>query len=143
MVMMLQEKLLAGGKGNMVTDANLYKALDDAARYSDLQAEAYFTDPSSPEAQQAAQAMAQQPPPPDPQMEAVKAQVEIDRMKTQQAAEKAAMDAQLKSRELDIKAYEAETARFTATSAAMSPEQVQQLVLQTLAQLQNSPDVYP
>ena len=53
------------------------------------------------------------------------------------------MDAQLKSRELDIKAYEAETARFTATSAAMSPEQVQQLVLQTLAQLQNSPDVYP
>ena len=143
MVMMLQEKLLAGGKANMVSDANLYKALDDAARYSDLQAEAYFTDPSSPEAQQAAQAMAQQPPPPDPQMEAVKAQVEIDRMKTQQAAEKAAMDAQLKSRELDIKAYEAETARFTATSAAMSPEQVQQMIIQTLAQLQNSPDVYP
>ena len=132
--MMLQEKLLAGGKANMVSDANLYKALDDAARYSDLQAEAYFTDPSSPESQQAAQAMAQQPPPPDPQMEAVKAQVEIDRMKTQQAAEKAAMDAQLKSRELDIKAYEAETARFTATSAAMSPEQVQQMIIQTLAQ---------
>ena len=140
--MMLQEKLLAGGKASMVSDANLYKALDDAARYSDLQADAYFTDPSSPEAQQAAQAMAQQPPPPDPQMEAVKAQVEIDRMKTQQAAEKAAMDAQLKSRELDIKAYEAETARFAATSAAMSPEQVQQMIIQTLAQLQNSPDVY-
>lgn len=46
-----------------------------------------------------------------------------------------------KGRELDIKAYEAETKRIEATTANVDPSQIQALVLQTLAQAINSPDL--
>ncbi|HNT40040.1 MAG TPA: portal protein [Rubrivivax sp.] len=47
----------------------------------------------------------------------------------------------IKAREAEIKAYGAETDRLQAVGAAMTPQQVQMLVWQTLRQLMNSPDV--
>lgn len=59
-------------------------------------------------------------------------------------------DRQLQSRKLDIDArkadidaYDAETKRAQIATAAMTPEQVQALVLQTLTQVLQSPDVAP
>lgn len=47
------------------------------------------------------------------------------------------------ARKADIDAYDAETKRAQMAAAAMSPEQVQALVLQTLGQVLQSPDVLP
>jgi hypothetical protein len=52
-------------------------------------------------------------------------------------------DLSIKAREADIKAYGAETDRLQATAAAMTPQQVQALVLQTMRQVLGSPDVAP
>lgn len=52
-------------------------------------------------------------------------------------------DLSIKAREADIKAFAAETDRLEATAAAMSPQQVQALVLQTLQQVLGSPDIAP
>ena len=49
----------------------------------------------------------------------------------------------IKSREADIKAYGAETDRLKATGAAMDPQQVQAMVMQTLQQVLGSPDLLP
>lgn len=59
---------------------------------------------------------------------------------SQQANDKQ-QDRALEARKLDIDAFGKETDRIKATSAAMSPEQVQAIVLQTLQQTMNSPDV--
>lgn len=53
------------------------------------------------------------------------------------AAEKQA-EIEVKNRETDVKAYEAETERLQVLATAITPEQVQQIVLQTLQQL-NTP----
>lgn len=61
-------------------------------------------------------------------------QAELQRVKGDQA---------IKVREADIKAFSAETDRLQATAGAMTPQQVQALVLQTMRQLLNSPDIAP
>lgn len=48
-----------------------------------------------------------------------------------------------KARELDIKAYDAETKRLQLTSAAMTPEQVQLMVAQTVNSMLSHPDPLP
>jgi hypothetical protein len=48
-----------------------------------------------------------------------------------------------KGRELDIKAYDAETKRLTLTSAAMTPEQIQMMVAQTINSMLSHPDPLP
>jgi hypothetical protein len=50
---------------------------------------------------------------------------------------------QTRSRELDIKAYEAATKRLQATSATMTPEQIQIMVAQTVDQMLSHPDPLP
>lgn len=51
-------------------------------------------------------------------------------------------DSRIKAYEAEIKAYTAETARMTAVAAAMSPEQVQAIVVQTLTDLM-TPNTVP
>jgi hypothetical protein len=47
------------------------------------------------------------------------------------------------SRKLDIEAFKAETDRLEAVAAAVSPEAIQSLVIQTVQQLLGSPDILP
>lgn len=63
-IMLQQEKLMAGGgAGILVTQKNIYNAVNDYAKYNGLNdAQMYFTDPESPEAQQALQAQQNQQP---------------------------------------------------------------------------------
>lgn len=61
----------------------------------------------------------------------------------QQQLHEAQQDRTQKARELDIKAFEAETKRLEATTANVDPNQIQALVLQTVAQALNSPDLLP
>lgn len=89
-----------------------------------------------PEVQQAAEDKAEQVPP--------QAQAQIQQLTQQikqmgQALEKASEHAEklegeeeFKLKELLVKAYDAETKRISAVGAGMSPEQVQQLIMQTL-----------
>ena len=62
-------------------------------------------------------------------------------LQQQLAAEKA--DKAIKAQEVAIKGYAAETDRLQATAPAMTPEQVQMLVMQTVRQLLGSPDPSP
>jgi hypothetical protein len=50
-------------------------------------------------------------------------------------------DLERKNFEADIKAYQAETQRLSAVSAAMSPEQVQEVVMQTLRDVMTAGDL--
>jgi hypothetical protein len=54
-----------------------------------------------------------------------------------------AQDLAIKSQANDIKAYEAETRRLQAMSAAMSPEQVQEVVIQTLRDVMDLGNLAP
>lgn len=106
-IMMLQEKLLAGGKeGILVDDAKLFQTLEEFARNGDLFAERYFLDPDSNQVKTYKDAMSKQKPQPDPQIEAINAQLQIEQMRTQRQTMKDANDAQLKQAELKLKAQE-------------------------------------
>lgn len=75
---------------------------------------------------------------------AIKQQMQQMQQMLQQAAQKVAQlesDKSAETRKLDIEAYGKETDRLKVTSAGMQPEQVQVLVLQTLQQLLNTPDI--
>ena len=81
------------------------------------------------------QAKNQPPPPPQPTpAEQIFAETETQKLMQKQATD---------TRKLDIDAYKAETDRMQAMSTLMTAEQVQALVLQTIAQLMQSPDVLP
>lgn len=82
----------------------------------------------------------------NPQM--MQAQQQIQQMQQQmgqmgQQLQEAQRDKTLEARKLDIDAYNAETNRIKAAGAGMNPEQVQMLVMQTLQQALQSPDVLP
>jgi TolA-binding protein len=47
------------------------------------------------------------------------------------------------ARKVEIEGFKAETDRMQVVAPAMSPEQIQQLVMQTLQQVLSSPDVLP
>ncbi len=110
-----KEHLLNGSP--LVTMQNAYNTYADIIDISGLKdASKYYTDPSSPEAQQAAQAKAQQPPPTDPNMIMIQANKAIEDQKAQLIQQKQEADAQFKQqeqqikvRELEIKEREAET----------------------------------
>lgn len=78
----------------------------------------------------------------------MQAQQQIQQMQQQmgqmgQQLQEAQRDKALEVRKLDIDAYNAETNRIKAAGAGMSPEQVQMLVMQTLQQALQSPDILP
>lgn len=61
----------------------------------------------------------------------------------QKELDEAKSDERAKFNDALIKAYDAETKRITAVGAAMSPEAVQAMVMQTLAEVMNSPGPDP
>lgn len=78
----------------------------------------------------------QQPPPP---AEPTPAETLYSQLEQAKLMQKQATD----SRKLDIDAYKAETDRAQVMQEGMTPEQIQQLVLQTIANLMQSPDILP
>lgn len=78
-MMNTQKELLLGGKSNLVSDQNLYNTVKEMVKLIDLKTvEPYFTDPNSPEGQQAAQAAAQRP---DPKMAEVQGKLQLEQQK--------------------------------------------------------------
>jgi hypothetical protein len=69
------------------------------------------------------------------------AQAEADQAEQQLNDKRAELIA--KDRELDIKFYDAETKRLEVTSAAMTPEQIQLMVVQTINTMLSHPDPLP
>ena len=61
----------------------------------------------------------------------------------QAEAEAKRLEMVAKAAEISIKEYQAETDRLKLTSVAMSPEQVQMLVMQTLQQAMTPQDIAP
>lgn len=91
----------------LVSPKNVFNSYDKLVEMSGLKdVSLYFTDPDSPEAQQAAQAKAQQPPPPDPNMLMVENNKAIEDQKAQLSAQKQQQDAFFKKQEQDLKARE-------------------------------------
>lgn len=95
-------------------------------------------DKMPPEMQQAMQAMQQQIEQKDQLMQ--QASDSIDQLhaeleKLKEGNELKEKEIAIKAADTEIKAYSAETQRMTAVSAAMTPEQVQQLVMQTIQDL--------
>lgn len=86
-----------------------------------------------PEVQQQMQMMSQQMEQMQQQLSAAAAELGDKRMEY----EGKTADLRIKERELAIKEYDAETKRLQVVGAAMSPEQVQAVVFDTLAQLAN------
>lgn len=124
-VLSLQERIAAtGGMGILVNLKNIYKAATDFARYSGLPtADPYFTDPETPEAQ----AAMNQPPPPDPNMEMIKMQGQIEQLK-----------AQLKAQE-DSQKYEIEMAKLQQKFAEMDQRFIEKMTELELQHKQNVP----
>lgn len=96
-----------------------------------------------PEAQEIAKRLQALLPPPaqgqNPQLTQMQQAIQVLQNKLQQVEQ----DKSLEVRKLDIDAYNAETNRLKAMGGAMTPELVQQLVMQTMQQLMASPDVLP
>lgn len=82
-------------------------------------------------------------PPPVQGQDPMVQQMQQQMAQMQQQLQAAMQDKSIDARKLDIDAYNAETNRLKATSAALQPEQVQMLVMQTMQQLLASPDVLP
>ena len=61
----------------------------------------------------------------------------------QQEMQQLKQDKTLDAKKVEIDAYNAETNRFKAAQVGMSPEQVQLLVVQTIQQLMQTPDITP
>lgn len=79
-----------------------------------------------------------QQPPQNPQLQQM--QQAIQQLQQENAQLK--QDKSLDAKKLEIDGYNAETNRIKAVGTGMAPEQVQALVMQTMQQLLNSPDVY-
>lgn len=84
----------------------------------------------------------------NPQVEQLQQQLQMQGQQAQQAVgqlqselEKIKTDKAIDAKKIEIDAYNAETNRLKAVGAGMSPEQVQAMVIQTITQLLNSPDV--
>jgi len=84
----------------------------------------------------------------NPQVEQLQQQLQMQGQQAQQAVgqlqselEKIKTDKAIDAKKIEIEAYNAETNRLKAVGAGMSPEQVQAMVIQTITQLLNSPDV--
>jgi hypothetical protein len=90
-----QKELLLGGKAALVTDANLFNSAKMMTRAMKIRdPDSYFTDPSSPQGQQAAQqAAANQKPDP---------KIQIEQMKQQGAQQEAQQKFQLEQQKMHI-----------------------------------------
>lgn len=105
-----QAVVAGGGMGILVTETNLYNMLREItenAGYKDV--DRYWTNPASPEAQQAAQQKAEaeaKPKPDDIKAQADMARAQADAMSKQADAQMKQAEAQLKMAELELKKQE-------------------------------------
>lgn len=98
-VLEIQKELHMAGS-SLVTEKHVYNALDDFAKVGGLNdASPYFLDPNSEEAKAIAQQKAKQPKPVDPQMEAIKAQKEIEQIKAKNQADKLQVESIFKDKD--------------------------------------------
>lgn len=107
-----QAVIAGGGLGTLVTEKNIYnllKEMTENAGYKDVSK--YWTDPDSPEAQQAAQQRAEAEAKPKP--EDIKAQADLQRAQADAMAKQA--EAQAKQMEYQIKMAEIELKKQEAT----------------------------
>ena len=107
-----QAVIAGGGLGTLVTEKNIYnllKEMTENAGYKDVSK--YWTDPDSPEAQQAAQQRAEAESKPKP--EDIKAQADLQRAQADAMAKQA--EAQAKQMEYQIKMAEIELKKQEAT----------------------------
>lgn len=89
-----------------------------------------------PQLQQNQEAMALQQ-----QLQMVQQQAQAAISQLQAQFEQLKQDKMLEMKKIEIDAYNAETNRLKATQAGMQPEQVQALVMQTLQQVMQTPDI--
>lgn len=130
-VLGMQEKLMAGGAdGVLVTHKNIYNAVNDYAKFQGLNdAQGYFTDPESPEAQQALQAKSQQPPNPLIEAEKIKAEanMQTDKMREEMKHQRESQSQQFehykfeKQHALEIAKAEIEAAKGAVPADLGSP----------------------
>jgi len=120
----IQEKLLAGGKANLVDDTNLFNAATELCKINGHKnADKFFNDPQAKDPQTGQLLHPPIPPPPDPKVVAIQAQAQndqqelamkaqLDQQKAKDAADlakfKADIDAKMKLLEGHIRAIEAE-----------------------------------
>jgi hypothetical protein len=120
----IQEKILAGGKPNLVDDKNIYNLAEDITKVAGKKnADRYFNDPSAKDPQTGQLMHPPVQPPPDPKVLAIQAQAQndqqelalkaqLDKQKAQDAAQlaqfKAEIDAKLKIIDAHMKAMEME-----------------------------------
>ena len=76
-------------------------------------------------------------------LQQTQAQAQQITQQLQQEIQKIQADKAIDMEKVKIDAYNAETNRFKVAQVGMSPEQVQQLVIQTLQQLLQTPDITP
>lgn len=89
-------------------------------------------------------ALAPQPPQQNPQIQQMQQQIQQMMQELQQANQQLndkSADRSIDARKLDIDAFNAETNRLKVAAPAMGPQEIQALVMQTVVQLLNSPDV--
>jgi len=120
----IQEKLLAGGKANLVDDANLFNTAAELCKITGHKnADKFFNDPQAKDPKTGQLLHPPIPPPPDPKVMAIQAQAQndqkelamkaqLDQQKAKDAADlakfKADIDAKLKLLDGHIRAIEAE-----------------------------------
>ena len=76
-------------------------------------------------------------------LQQTQAQAQQITQQLQQEIQKIQADKAIDMEKVKIDAYNAETNRFKVAQVGMQPEQIQQLVLQTLQQLLQTPDITP
>lgn len=120
----IQEKLLAGGKSNLVDDNNIFNMASEISKVmGHKNADKFFNDPMAKDPQTGQLLHPPVAPPPDPKVMAIQAQAQndqqelamkaqLDKQKAQDAAalaqSKAEIDAKIKVMEAHLKAVEAE-----------------------------------
>lgn len=108
---MAQTVVAQGGMGILITEQNVYnilKEMSENAGYKDVSR--YWTDPSSPEAQQAAQKKAEadaKPKPDDIKAQATMQQAQVAGMNAQAAAQAKQAEQQIQLAEIELKKQEA------------------------------------
>ncbi len=86
----------------------------------------------------------------DPQVQALQQQLQQVQQQAQQAMqqlqqqlEQVNQDKQIDVEKVKIDAYNAETNRLKTVSTSMTPEQIQMMVIQTIQNLMQTPDITP
>lgn len=120
----LQEKLLAGGKANLVDDTNLFNTATELAKLSGHKnADKFFNDPSAKDPQTGQPLHPPMPPPPNPEMIKTQGQLQIEQTKVQGHLQTEQAKGQLEAQNAQAKAQqESEKAQLDAFHQKLKTE---------------------